>query len=140
MTLHRRTVAFRGHLPPNQTPLSPVGQSDKGTLLPIICAHILQGTRVMNDMWKAYDFLKDEGYTHLTVTTALNLKTQTQARTPSAAMKIHGGESNEVFIAQEHQHYEDDPFEKSLSSKSPTYMRQRCVNIVPRSYHCMHCS
>ena len=39
-------------------------QRDKDTLLPIIRAHILPGTCVMSDMWKAYDSLKDEGYTH----------------------------------------------------------------------------
>ena len=45
---------------------------DKDTLLPIIRAHILPGTCVMSDMWKAYDCLKDEGYTHLTVNHSLN--------------------------------------------------------------------
>ena len=49
-------------------------QSDKGTLLPIIRAHILRGTCVMSDMWKAYDCLKDEGYTHLTVNHSLNFR------------------------------------------------------------------
>ena len=72
MTKHRRTVAFQRHLPPNQSLLSPVGQSDKHTLLPIICAHILPQTRVMSDMWKAYDCLKDEGYTHPSVNHSLN--------------------------------------------------------------------
>ena len=43
--------------------LVPVGQGDKDTLLPIIRVHILPGTCVMSDMWKAYDCLKDEGYT-----------------------------------------------------------------------------
>ena len=47
-------------------------QRDKGTLLPIIRAHILPGTCVMSDMWKAYDCLKDESYTHLTVNYRLN--------------------------------------------------------------------
>ena len=32
MTIYRRTVTFRRHLPPNQSLLSPVGQSDKDTL------------------------------------------------------------------------------------------------------------
>ena len=39
---------------------------DKGTLLPIIRAH-MPGTCGKSDMWKAYDCLKDEGYSHLTV-------------------------------------------------------------------------
>ena len=47
-------------------------QRDKDTLLPFIRAHILPGTCVMSDMWKAYDCLKDEGYTHLTVNHSLN--------------------------------------------------------------------
>ena len=49
-------------------------QRDKGTILPIIRAHILPGTCAMSDMWKAYDCLKDEGYTHLiSATHSLNL-------------------------------------------------------------------
>ena len=41
--------------------LVPVERRDKDTLLLIIRAHILPGTRVMSDMWKAYDCLQDEG-------------------------------------------------------------------------------
>jgi len=79
--------------------LVPVAQRDKDTLLPIIRAHILPGTRVMSDMWKAYDCLKDEGYHgHLTVNHSLNF---VDPDTPSA-LKIHGGESNEVCLVQEH--------------------------------------
>ena len=48
-------------------------QRDKDALLPIIRAHILPGTCSMSDMWKAYDCLKDEGYTHLTVNHSLNI-------------------------------------------------------------------
>ena len=47
-------------------------QRDKDTLLPIIRAHILPGTCVMSGMWKVYDYLKDEGYTHLTVNHSIN--------------------------------------------------------------------
>ena len=35
---------------------------DKDTLLPIKRTHILPGTRVMNDKWKAYDCLQEKGY------------------------------------------------------------------------------
>ena len=52
--------------------LVPVERRDKETLLPIIRAQILPGTRVMSDMWKAYDCLQDEGYHHLTVNHRLN--------------------------------------------------------------------
>ena len=48
-------------------------QRDKDKLLPIIRARVLPGTCVMSDMWKAYDCLKDEGYTHLTVNHSLNI-------------------------------------------------------------------
>ena len=48
-------------------------QRDKDKFLPIIRAHILPGTCVMSDMWKAYDCLKDEGYSHLTVNHSLNI-------------------------------------------------------------------
>ena len=40
---------------------------DKYTLLTFIHAHILRGTCVMSDMWKAYECLQDEGYNHLTL-------------------------------------------------------------------------
>jgi len=36
----------------------PLRQRDIDTLLPIIRAHILPGTHVVSDMWKAYDCLK----------------------------------------------------------------------------------
>ena len=35
-----------------------VGQRDIDTLLPITRAHILPGTHVVSDMWKAYECLK----------------------------------------------------------------------------------
>ena len=47
-------------------------QRDKDTLVPIIRAHILLGTCVMSDMLKAYDCLKDEGFTHFTVNHSQN--------------------------------------------------------------------
>lgn len=52
--------------------LVPVERRDKDTLLPIIRAQILPGTRVISDMWKAYDCLNDEGFQHLTVNHSLN--------------------------------------------------------------------
>ena len=54
--------------------LVPIGQRDKDTLLPIIRAHILPGTCVMNDMWKVYACLKDGGYTRLRVNHSLKLR------------------------------------------------------------------
>ena len=63
----------------SQVPSSPAAiklnwlkRRDKDTLLPIIRAHILPGTRVMSDKWKAYDCLQDKGYQHLTVNHSLN--------------------------------------------------------------------
>ena len=39
------------------------------------------------------------------------------------------------------QHYGDDPFAKTLSSISLTYMKYaKMKNIVSRSYHCIYCS
>ena len=34
--------------------------------------HILPGTRIMSDMWKAYDCLQDECHVHVTVNHSLN--------------------------------------------------------------------
>ena len=50
----------------------PVNSRDKGTLLPTIQDHILPGTCVMSDLWRAYDCLNDEGFQHLTVNRSLN--------------------------------------------------------------------
>ena len=52
--------------------LVPVEPRDKETLLPIIRAQILSGTRVMSDLWRSYDCLKDEGFKHLTVNHSIN--------------------------------------------------------------------
>ena len=80
-------------------------QRDKGTLLPIIRAHILPGTCAMSDMWKAYDCLKDEGCTHLTVIhspgDSLNfVDPDTGAHKQRIENTLHGEESNEVCLVQ----------------------------------------
>ena len=51
----------------------PVNSRDKGTLLPTIQDHILPGTCVMSDLWRANDCLNDEGFQHLTVNRSLNV-------------------------------------------------------------------
>ena len=104
--------------------LVPVGQRDKDTLLSIIRAHILPGTCVMSDMWKAYDCLKDEGYTHVTVNHSLNfVDPDTGAHTQRIENTWWGvkrsmsrtGTSKDLFESylQEwlwRRHYGDDPF------------------------------
>jgi len=104
--------------------LVPVGQRDKDTLLPIIPAHILPGTRVISDMWKAYDCLKDEGYSHLTVNHSLNfVDPDTGGHTQRIENTWWGdrqsmprkGTSKDLFESylQEwlwRQHFGDDPF------------------------------
>ena len=127
MRIHRRTVAFRRHLPPNQSPLSPVGQSDKDTLLPTICAHILPGTRVERHGEGLRLPMRRE--LHLSLNQP-KPKLRTQARTPSA-VKIHSRGSNELCLVQDYQHFGDDPFAKT-SSISPTYIKPRkyCSSIV----------
>ena len=128
-----------------------VGQNDRDTLLLIIRTHISPGTRVMSDMPKPYDCLKDEGYTHLTVNQNLNFidpdtgaPTQRNENTwwgvkrsvpgtgtskdPSKAIYRNGcGVSTMETILLPAKHYQ-------------AYRRLICVNIVRRSYHCMHCS
>ena len=37
------------------------------TLIPIIKKHVLPGTVIISDCWKAYSRLEDDGYQHLTV-------------------------------------------------------------------------
>ena len=66
----------------------PVGQRNLDTLLPIIRAHILPGTHVVSDMWKAYDCLS--------VNHSLNFVD------PNTGAQMHVGESNEVSLVQEH--------------------------------------
>ena len=124
-----------------------VGQSDRDTLLLIIRTHMSPGTRVMSDIWKAYDWLrlKDEGYTHLTVNHSLNF---VDPDTGAHAQRnentwwgvkwsmLRTGTSKDLFESylQEwlwRQHYGDDPFAKTLSSISPTYMRKYRSSIVP---------
>ena len=99
-------------------------QRDKDTLLPIIRAHILPGTCVMSDMWKAYDWLKVEGYTHLAVNHSLNfVDLHTGAHTQRIENTWWGikqsmprtGTCKDLFESylQEwfwRQHYGDDPF------------------------------
>jgi transposase-like protein len=44
-----------------------VERRDRQTVLPIIKAHVEEGSTIYSDQWAAYFTLKDEGYTHLTV-------------------------------------------------------------------------
>ena len=42
------------------------------TLLPIIIKHVLPGTRVISDMWKAYSSIDQHGFEHSMVNHSLN--------------------------------------------------------------------
>ena len=115
--------------------LVPVGQRDKDTLLPIIRAHISPGTCVLSDMWKAYDCIKDEGYTHLTVNHSLNfVDPDTGAHTEPIENTWWGvkrsmprtGTSKDLFESylQEwlwRQHYGDEPFENIIKHIADLY-------------------
>ena len=117
-------------------------QRDKDTLLPIIRAHILPGTCVMSDMWKAYDCLKDEGYTHLTVNHGLNfVDPDTGAHTRRIENTWWGvkrsmprtGTSKDLLESylQEwlwRQHYGDDPFGNIIKHIADLYEVRVCVN------------
>ena len=78
----------------------------------------------MSDMWKAYDCLKDEGYTHLTVNHSLNFA---DSDTGAPTQRIENtwwrvkrsmprtGTSKDLFESYLkewlwRQHYGDDPF------------------------------
>lgn len=50
----------------------PVDDRTRETLLNIIKKWILPGTTIMSDMWRAYDCLNHEGFTHLTVNHSMN--------------------------------------------------------------------
>ena len=49
-----------------------VDQRDASTLLPIIMAHVLPGTTIHSDEWRAYSSLASHGFTHSTVNHSLN--------------------------------------------------------------------
>ena len=115
--------------------LVPVECRDKDTLLPIIRAHILPGTPVMSDMWKAYDCLQDEGYVPLTVNHSLNfVDPDTGAHTQGIKIRWwcvkrglpSTGTSKELFesFLQEYmwrQHYGEDPFGNSIKHIADLY-------------------
>ena len=104
--------------------LVPVEHRDKDTLVPIKRTHILPGTCVMSDLWKAYDCLQDKGYDHLTVNYSLNfVNPDTGAHTEASKNTWKEvkrswpltGTSKELFdgCLQElmrHQQYGEDPF------------------------------
>ncbi len=48
----------------NRMFMKPVEKRDRATLLAIIKDHVLPGTTVYSDCWKAYDCLSDEGFIH----------------------------------------------------------------------------
>ena len=50
----------------------PDNKRDRATLEPIILSHILPGTTVISDCWKAYDHLGAVGFQHLTVNHSLH--------------------------------------------------------------------
>ena len=117
MTIHRGTVAFRRHLPPNQSLLSP--------LLNMRDERHVEGLRLP----------KDEGCTHLTVNHSLNfVDPDTSAHTQRKENTWWGvkrsiprtGTSKDLFESYLKewlwcQLYGDDPFAKTLSSISPIY-------------------
>ena len=47
--------------------LASVENRSADTLIPIIKKHVLLGTTIISDCWKAYSRLEEEGYTHMTV-------------------------------------------------------------------------
>ena len=113
-------------------------------------AQLLPGTRAISEMWKAHDCLKDEGYIRLTVNHCLNfvdpdtgVHSQRNENTWRGFKRsmLRTGTSKDLFQSYLkerlwRQHYGDDPFAKTLSSISPTYMkyakmREYCSSIVP---------
>ena len=104
--------------------LVPVERRDKETLLPIIHAQILPGARVMSDLWRSYDCLKDEGYEHITVNHSLNfVDPDTGANTQGIENTWWGvkrsyprtGTSKELFESylqefMSRKHYGENPF------------------------------
>ena len=46
--------------------LASVEDRSADTLIPIIKKHVLPGTTIISDCWKAYSRLKEEGYEHQT--------------------------------------------------------------------------
>ena len=131
--------------------LFPVERRDKDTLLPIIRAHILPGTRVMSDMWKAYDCLQDEGSVHLTVNHSLNfVDPDTSAHTQGIENRWwcvkrglpRTGTSKELFESLTYRSIcgvstMERILLATLSSTLPTFMRSARTHKCS-AYHSMH--
>ena len=52
--------------------LAPVEKRNRERLIPIIQRHVLAGTTIVSDCWRAYDTLGKLGYTHLKVNHSQN--------------------------------------------------------------------
>ena len=102
-------------------------------------------TRVMSDMWKAYDCLQDEGYVHLTVNHRLNfVDPDTGAHTQRIESTWwgvkrslpHTGGSKELFEGYVHewlwrQHYGQDPFGNTVEHTSQ-FLNRSLYHSMPR--------
>jgi len=61
----------------------PGNKRDRATLIPIICKHVMPGSHIITDCWKAYLSLPNHGYTHSTVNHSKNFVH------PGSGGKIH---------------------------------------------------
>ena len=138
MTIHRRTVAFRRHLPPNQNLLSPVGQSDKNTLLTTRDERYVEGLRLPKRRGLQLSHNQPEpkrpwpGHTRAhPAQWKYMMGSQTEYASYRNIQRSLRKLSTAMVVVSA-------LWTRSLYKNIVKHMAY--LNIVPPSYHCMHCS
>ena len=54
--------------------LCSIERRDQSTVIPLILKHVLPGTIIRTDLWRAYGSLTDHGFTHETVNHSIHFK------------------------------------------------------------------
>ena len=116
------------------------------TLIPIIKKHVLLGTTIISDCWKAYSRLEEEDYTHMTVNHSKEfVNSQTGAHTSTlestwraikTSLPKHGTVKSlyDTYFGKKHLYNSVDPFLTFLDCVKTVYTPENMkrLNPVPR--------